>query len=169
VFAAILQAGDNGATCDEIELLLNQPHQTVSARIYDLVREGRIHNTGHSRITRAGAAAIVYAIGSSPINPTPAPSQSGIVYFIQVKEFVKIGFSMNNVSIRMKDLQCGCPFEMNLLGTIPGTEATENMLHVRFAHLRQRGEWFFASAELMDAIKVYLGDSGVREDRVEAA
>lgn len=50
-------------------------------------------------------------------------------------------------------LQTGNPRPLVLLHTIPGSHAEEGMLHRRFAHLRIRGEWFRADAELLSYIE----------------
>lgn len=49
-----------GFTCDEVETKTGGPHQTVSARVRDLVKEGRIKDSGQRRPTRRGRAARVY-------------------------------------------------------------------------------------------------------------
>lgn len=50
-----------GRTCDEIEEILFLRHQTVSARIRELKKEGTITGDGQ-RITRSGRNAIVWRI-----------------------------------------------------------------------------------------------------------
>lgn len=60
VLKAILQA-PNGMTCDEIEVALNMSHQTVSARVRDLVKDRfLIMDSGKVRKTRSGRNAIVW-------------------------------------------------------------------------------------------------------------
>ena len=60
VLKAILKA-TKGKTCDELETDLGMSHQTVSARIRDLVRDGGyIMNSGERRRTRSGRFAIVW-------------------------------------------------------------------------------------------------------------
>jgi len=49
-----------GATCDECEVKLNLPHQTVSARINGLVKKGMLFDSGKKRLTRNGRKAIVW-------------------------------------------------------------------------------------------------------------
>lgn len=48
-----------GATCDQTEVGLNRIHQTVSARITELVEWGYLIDTGNKRITRSGHKARV--------------------------------------------------------------------------------------------------------------
>jgi hypothetical protein len=47
-------------TCDEAELLLGAKHQSVSATIRCLVKEGQLEDTGERRLTRSGRNAIVW-------------------------------------------------------------------------------------------------------------
>lgn len=46
-------------TCDELEVALGMRHQTCSARVADLKKEGRIVPTGLKRKTRTGCNAAV--------------------------------------------------------------------------------------------------------------
>jgi hypothetical protein len=60
VFSRILGSGEVGMTCDQVEVAMNGRHQTISARIRELVNEGRIIDTGERRPTRSGRGARVY-------------------------------------------------------------------------------------------------------------
>jgi len=60
VFALIDVRGENGATCDEVEVALELRHQTASARVRELALGGLIFDTGRRRQTRSGRAARVY-------------------------------------------------------------------------------------------------------------
>jgi hypothetical protein len=77
-----------------------------------------------------------------------------IVYFIQAGDAgpIKIGTTLNLTS-RLSELQCGCPDELRVLGSIPGSHALESELHARFATHRYRGEWFVATRNLLNYIK----------------
>lgn len=55
-----IAARQNGATCDEAETVLGLSHQTCSARITDLLAEGKIRFAAEKRPTRTGRAARVY-------------------------------------------------------------------------------------------------------------
>jgi len=50
----------NGSTCDEVEVLSKLSHQTVSARIRELFKAGRIRDSGRTRKTRSNRSAIVW-------------------------------------------------------------------------------------------------------------
>ena len=56
------RADPPGLTCDEVEVLTGGRHQSVSARIRELVLDGSIYDTGVRRPTRSGRGANVYRI-----------------------------------------------------------------------------------------------------------
>lgn len=60
VLTQIRISGMFGITCDEIEQQLGMKHQTVSARIRELVQKDKIEDTGMRRKTRSGSKAIVW-------------------------------------------------------------------------------------------------------------
>lgn len=60
IFAVIAEHGP--ITCDAVEVLTGGKHQTVSARFNDLVKEGRIEDTGESALTRSGFSAALYRV-----------------------------------------------------------------------------------------------------------
>lgn len=63
IHALIKQTGLHGMTCDEVEVALDGRHQTVSARIRELVLAGRIKLRGGvvpKRLTRSGREANIY-------------------------------------------------------------------------------------------------------------
>lgn len=72
---------------------------------------------------------------------------SGLVYYIQVGDRVKIGFTTNirkrvsNLSLKMADV----------IAVEPGTETTEFQRHQQFEgdRIHSNGEWFTASDGLM--------------------
>lgn len=74
-----------------------------------------------------------------------------IVYFIGCGEYVKIGVALD-VDKRMRQLEATIPFPITLLGVTMGGQENEAQLHVRFAHLRHKGEWFRFEGELRDYI-----------------
>lgn len=50
------------ATCDEVEVITGMKHQTVSARMSELKRDGYIVPTGEHRLTRGKCSAGVYKV-----------------------------------------------------------------------------------------------------------
>lgn len=51
---------EKGATCDEVEKILRLPHQTVSARVHELMKSGAIVDSGERRLTTSKRKAIVW-------------------------------------------------------------------------------------------------------------
>lgn len=75
------------------------------------------------------------------------------VYFIEAIGFrrVKIGYTAD-LPRRFRALQAACPFQLRILGWVPGTTTYERKLHRHFADLRVRGEWFLLDKVLDDFI-----------------
>ena len=53
---------DENYTCDELEVLLEAKHQSISARIRQGVLDGDIEDSGERRPTRSNRQAIVWAL-----------------------------------------------------------------------------------------------------------
>ena len=64
VYRRVEQAGPDGCTCDELEVAMQGKHQTISARVRELVQAGHIVDSGHRRRTRSGRTARVYCASS---------------------------------------------------------------------------------------------------------
>jgi hypothetical protein len=60
----------DGATCEEVEDILAAKHQTISARIRELVLMNKLYDTGVTRFNKSGRKAIVY----KPVFPEPTPA-----------------------------------------------------------------------------------------------
>ena len=60
VYQIIYRAGPRGKTCDEVEVAMHGRHQTVSARIRELVLSNDLIDTGLRRATRSGRMAAIY-------------------------------------------------------------------------------------------------------------
>lgn len=71
----------------------------------------------------------------------PGPADS-VVYFVQRERLIKIGFSVNPVK------RAGA-LNAVILATVPGERHVEREMHLRFAHLRQYGEWFEPGPDLL--------------------
>lgn len=65
------------------------------------------------------------------------------VYFVTCRQAsaVKIGYS-GDASIRIREIQTGCPMPVKLEAVLPGQIEDERALHARFADVRLCGEWF---------------------------
>lgn len=82
-------------------------------------------------------------------------AQKEFVYFLTAGPFIKIGKTSGDPSARIRDLQTGCPYRIELAAFLPGGLEQEFSLHRRFAHLRTSGEWFRkegALAEFVDSL-----------------
>lgn len=78
------------------------------------------------------------------------------VYLIAAGDYaVKIG-KANDIRKRLSELQVGNHERLRLVRAFEGGEAEEAALHLRFAHLHKRGDWFALSREMM-------GDIGLPE------
>jgi hypothetical protein len=86
--------------------------------------------------------------------PRRAPDQAkpGYVYFLRSEDHIKIGYAVD-VAARMKELQCGNPARLQLLGVIAAAPADERAMHQRFSESREEGEWFRRSRALLDFIE----------------
>jgi hypothetical protein len=80
-----------------------------------------------------------------------------MIYFAYCESMnsVKIG-TTTELNKRLSALQTGCPAEIRLLGTIPGSRDEEVALHRDFDHLRTRGEWFQGDEALMEHIHLLI-------------
>jgi excisionase family DNA binding protein len=79
------------------------------------------------------------------------------VYFIRGGRCIKIGYTAGVAEGRLATLQIGSPTTLRLLGTIPAPEAFERALHRFFKPEREQGEWFRASAFLMEHVTAAIG------------
>ncbi len=72
VLRIIAARGTIGATCDEVEQLLNMKHQTASARVRELTKKGWIAKSGFKRPTRSRRSAAVMVVAQKPGSTTAA-------------------------------------------------------------------------------------------------
>lgn len=88
-----------------------------------------------------------------------ASQRGAVVYFIQggFGGPIKIG-TTQSLRARLKGLQCGSPVRLYVLATLPGGDAQESELHVRFDEDRLHGEWFSPSASLLAFIETLKGE-----------
>lgn len=89
------------------------------------------------------------------VNTLPL-SDIGFVYFLRnTRNHIKIGWSGKDPVQRMRDLQTGESELLKLVGVMPGSELTEDALHLGFAlyRIRPNGEWFYTNRKLEQLIK----------------
>jgi hypothetical protein len=82
----------------------------------------------------------------------PRRGDAGKVYFAQIGQLVKIGYS-TNVSQRMKDIRA------TLIHAYPGSLRDERAAHLRFGAQYERGELFRPEGELADFLVSVAGVS----------
>ena len=78
------------------------------------------------------------------------------VYFLRCDQFVKIG-KAGHVKSRLVQLAAMIPYPVELLAVQRVAELhdltrVEHSLHVKFRHLRHRGEWFRFESELVEYV-----------------
>ncbi len=66
IVEAVRNAGEKGITCDQLELQLNESHQSTSARCRELTLLHQIHHTEAKAKTRTGRMAWLYFAGPPP-------------------------------------------------------------------------------------------------------
>lgn len=91
----------------------------------------------------------------------PRSARIDQVYFIQDVETgaIKIGVSLDPKA-RLSQLQIGHPYQLILLGVMPGSRREEVELHVMFERFHIRGEWFRGDDALLSAIRALIGQRG---------
>jgi hypothetical protein len=70
------------------------------------------------------------------------------IYFAEMGDWIKIGYTAGKPARRIAQLQTGQPQRIKLLGTIPGDMDAESSLHQEFRDYRVGGEWFEKSERL---------------------
>lgn len=88
------------------------------------------------------------------------------VYFIRAAAFVKIGHAGDPLQ-RMYDLQIGCPYKMELMGTVVCSDGPkwEARVHHRLRSYRLHGEWFVLSSDVERHVALIL-KYGLKSARV---
>lgn len=74
------------------------------------------------------------------------------LYFVKFQHYVKIGIS-SQMTKRFSEIQVCLPEKIEVLATFPHFAYYEKELHERFTHLRTRGEWFYLTPEIFQAIE----------------
>jgi len=82
---------------------------------------------------------------------------TGYIYFVQMDYIgpIKIGIA-KNVQQRMRELQTGSPYRLNLLCCFPGNEDMEREIHLGFSEIKLEGEWFLPHPFLLREIRMQI-------------
>lgn len=91
--------------------------------------------------------------------------RDGFVYFIHAvgAGWVKIGYS-RNVQIRLIELQCASPHQLELLHMIPGSYALETLARWVLSDVQGRGEWKRLTSRVLDLIEELRVNPGREAD-----
>ena len=101
---------------------------------------------------------IQHGTGGAPMSDNgDRDDANGCVYFVEAigLDRIKIGFARSSPRVRLNQLQEGSPLKLRPIGFIPGGRMLEADIHRQFADARTHGEWFNATPELMDYIRVH--------------
>lgn len=71
-----------------------------------------------------------------------AQARGPYVYFVSAGPFVKIGYTLDNIMLRVRGIQTCNPNRVHLMAAIHGTRADEARFHDKFLDFWVRGEWF---------------------------
>lgn len=86
-------------------------------------------------------------------DPEPTLEPGNFIYFIQSAcGHIKIGTS-TDPEYRLRELQCGNPQPLKMLGIVCGGPRYERWLHRKFKASRVRGEWFLPCQDLLRLIR----------------
>ena len=95
ILALLRERATAGATCDEIEVLLDASHQTISGRITSLVKRGLMHDGGQRRKSRTGRESRVYLYGQGQ---GPAPRARPATTIELLAEEVLAAYNVDNAA-----------------------------------------------------------------------
>jgi len=94
VYTITFERGDEGCTCDEAEQITGRTHQSVSARFNDLLRQGRIKDSGRVRKTRSKSMATVYVVTGRQVIMTKRLDWRRVTLSKLIHSFGMTGFEL---------------------------------------------------------------------------
>jgi len=146
-------------------------------KVWDLVRSeqlpsfrlGKLHRIRGDVVAKCPTLAsvdVVYPLGRLPNAATKEfmkaiantiaayPGDGGFIYFMRCREIVKIGYSREPAQ-RHAVIQMGIPFEVELIGFVPGSLQAEKALHAALKAIKfpRQAEWFNLNDDLLSAIQ----------------
>lgn len=94
------------------------------------------------------------AVVRNDVSP-PKSNPAGYVYFIRCSKtkLVKIGFTENYPTGRLRQLQTGSGGKLRLIAFMTARADRERELHRQFAAHRERGEWFRLEGQFADWLR----------------
>jgi hypothetical protein len=77
-------------TCDEVEIMLDGRHQSVSSRIRKGVQDGYLMNSGDKRKTRTGRNAILWMVKPKEQVTAPFLSDFNVIPWYEDKVYLNL-------------------------------------------------------------------------------
>jgi len=77
-----------------------------------------------------------------------------MIYFIQAETGqIKVGYAKDDITKRVKNLQCASPVKLELIHSMEGDIFLEKAIHREFKKSKIKNEWFALSEKLHNFIK----------------
>ena len=102
----------------------------------------RIHSPPGTNAFAREFLAAMQLHGAGFFSMTKKEKKPGLIYFIGFDEWVKIGFTADELNKRIAQLQTSCPAKLVAYAAFPGIAGYERSLQRRFRADRAMGEWF---------------------------
>lgn len=81
-----------------------------------------------------------------------------MIYAICAGDAIKIGYTAGNPMARMAELQTGNHQNLGMMGYWEGTKDDERKLHQQLLPSHCRGEWFWATDDVVQLVRIKRGD-----------
>lgn len=91
-----------------------------------------------------------------------------MIYILRTKNtepsYLKVGYTKREINKRIKAIQTGCPFELELVDIRQGSQEKEQALHVELSKHRTKlkGEWYADSVEVRGLLGIH---AAIRKER----
>lgn len=78
-----------------------------------------------------------------------------MIYFIKAEDYIKIGYSKNQESLkhRLRSYNTSCPFDIEIINIIDGGVDLEKNILNHFIQFHKKGEWFIYNESIVDFAK----------------
>lgn len=76
-----------------------------------------------------------------------AGEYGSLVYFLACRNYVKVGHSIN-AAVRAAEIQRMVPYQLSVIGVLPGGQEEEARVHKALARRRHHNEWFHMNDDL---------------------
>lgn len=84
-------------------------------------------------------------------------SKGKYIYVLKCDKYYKIGIA-SNINSRLNTLQCGNPFEIEVILATRNAKAKEleKALHDAFIEFKHKREWFMLENDFVEKLKVFI-------------